>query len=94
MGLTLVFVVFAGIIGLQVNGLNTGSGSNEFLGGFRFGNIKKRIATIAVSTGILGSIVPYPMQYSVAYADETVKVAPEKKKGLDRKSTRLNSSHQ
>ena len=82
MGLTLVFVVFAGIIGLQVNGLNTGSGSNEFLGGFRFGNIKKRIATIAVSTGILGSVVPYPMQYSVAYADETVKVAPEKKKGL------------
>ena len=75
-------VILAGIVGLQVSGLSTGSGSNEFMGGLRYEAFRKRIATIAVSGGLLGSMAPILPQYSVVYADETVQVTPEKKKGL------------
>lgn len=77
----LCLVISSGIVGLQVSGLNTGSGGSGFMGSVRYGSIKKKIATVVVSVGLLSTMNPIA-QLSVAVADDEVIAKTEKKKGL------------
>ena len=77
----LCLVISSGIVGLQVSGLNTGSGGSGFMSSVRYGSIKKKFATIFISVGILSTMIPLA-QLSVAVADDEVIAKTEKKKGL------------
>jgi tetratricopeptide (TPR) repeat protein len=68
----LLTVIFSfGLIQLQVAGMNVG-----------FQKIRKNVASIAVSAGLLTSMIPYPGQLSVAIADDVQQVEKKVKKGL------------
>lgn len=86
----LSFAITTGIIGLQVSGYHFGTG---FLGGLRFESIRKNAAAVAIASGLFGSVIPLPAQYSVAFADTAVEeVKVERKIGqitIDGEASRI-----